>query len=311
MFAMIEKKSVKQLELLKELLKGRVVCLENYATANDISLRTIQRYMKEIREIFVENIEKKGNSYQFISSNILDNLSFTTDELEYLIDILYLVDSSLLKKLDIDSLLSIKNFEKKYSNYYLLKSNNFEMKISKKILNDIKNAIKGRRYVDIKYKSDKEYDLKRLKPIKIIISEGNFYLATVSSDISVNNGFKLLRIKFIENVKILSQTYNRDVQINMFLENFQSLFTNYEKEKYEVIIEVDKSVKRFFENKKFLSSQKIIKNTDDGMTISFSITNDMEILPLVKKWIPNLKIISPEKTRQRLKKELSIYLDTF
>ena len=72
-------------------------------------------------------------------------------------------------------------------------------------------------------------------------------------------------------------------------------------------IEVDKSIKRFFKQKKFLSSQTILKE-DDNLFLSYKITNDMEILPLVRKWLPNIKIISPKSTKDKFKNELQSYL---
>ncbi len=306
---MLEKKSITQLNLLKELLKGESVCLSVYATSNDLSIRTLQRYMKEIKEVFGDNIKKDRDSYQFISKNILE---FDIEELESLIDILYIIDSSLLKKLNLNPLKTIEDFDKKQSEYFFIKSSSFETNISQNIINKIKEAIKKRRYINIKYKSDKEYELRQIKPIKIVISKGNFYLAVVSSDLSINNGFKFLRVKFIHDIEILSKTYNRDIDADMFIKKFQTLFSNYREKDYEVIIEVDKSVKRFFKNKNFLSSQKIISDNDDeNMLISFSITNDMEIFPLVKKWIPHLKIVSPQSSKKNLENDLRIFLRHF
>ena len=34
----------------------------------------------------------------------------------------------------------------------------------------------------------------------------------------------------------------------------------------------------------------------------------MEILPLVRKWLPNIKIISPKSTKDKFKNELQSYL---
>lgn len=35
----------------------------------------------------------------------------------------------------------------------------------------------------------------------------------------------------------------------------------------------------------------------------------MEILPLVKKWLPNIKIISPKTLKDKFNEELKSYLD--
>jgi len=63
--------------------------------------------------------------------------------------------------------------------------------------------------------------------------------------------------------------------------------------------------------KKHLRSQETIKRGEDGLTLRFQITNDMEILPLIKRWIPHIKIISPNSLKEKLRKELNVYLDNW
>ena len=118
----------------------------------------------------------------------------------------------------------------------------------------------------------------------------------------------LLRLNFITQIELLKNSFHRDVNAEQFLKSFQTIFSNYKKESYEVVIEVDKNIKRFFKQKKFLSSQTILKE-DENLFLSYKITNDMEILPLVRKWLPNIKIISPKSTKDKFKNELQSYLE--
>ena len=72
------KKSILQLELLKELLDGEKVCLKNFAIKNSISLRTVQRYIEDIEEIFGSNLIKEDELYSFITTSLFEKniLSF-------------------------------------------------------------------------------------------------------------------------------------------------------------------------------------------------------------------------------------------
>ncbi|MDZ7817218.1 MAG: WYL domain-containing protein [Aliarcobacter sp.] len=97
------------------------------------------------------------------------------------------------------------------------------------------------------------------------------------------------------------------MEAEIFLKKFQTIFSNYKIETYEVVLEVDVSIKRFFKQKKFLSSQTILKE-DDNLFVSYKITNDMEIFPLVRKWLPNIKIISPQPTKEKFINELMLYI---
>ena len=303
------KKSTLQLYLLKQLLEGNKICLKDFSLIHEVSIRTIQRYIEDIIEIFGENLLKEGDSYSFISTHFLEKnmLSFDKKELEIFVDLFSLIDFEFVNRFDENTSNFLKKLQKNYSCSYQIKQNAFENIFSKKtLISDIKMAIKNKRYVNIKYFSDKEFIFEEAKLLKIIYSDGNFYIATLTND-EINNGFKFLRLNFITQIEPLKNTFHRDITAEQFLKDFQTIFSNYKKQSYEVVIEVDKSIKRFFKQKKFLSSQTIIKE-EENLFLSYKVTNDMEILPLVKKWLPLIKIVSPDRTKDRFKNEIQIYL---
>ncbi len=307
---MKDTKSIQLLTLLKELLGGKQVCLKNYAIAYEISLRTAQRQIKDLIEIFEENIIKNGDCYSFVSSNTIEKniLSYDKEDLSRVVDLFSLVDFDFTKSFDEDTSKILAKLQKNYAICYSIKQHPFESFFNNKYLKDIKRAIKNHQYADIIYNNGEKFVFKECKLLKIIFSEGNFYVATLSDDESINNGFKFLRLSFIESVLLQSKTFHKDIKAEFFLKDFQTIFSNYDVKPYEVIVEVDGSVERFFKQKKFLASQKIIQN-DDKLLLSFQVTNDMEILPLIKKWLPNLKIISPETTKTKLQNQLKTYLN--
>jgi predicted DNA-binding transcriptional regulator YafY len=303
------KKSTLQLYLLKQLLEGNKICLKDFSLIHEVSIRTIQRYIEDIIEIFAENLLKEGDSYSFVSTHFLEKniLSFDKKELEIFVDLFSLIDFEFVNKFDENTSSFLKKLQKNYSCSYQIKQNAFENIFSKKaLISDIKLAIKNKRYVNIKYFSDKEFIFEEVKLLKIIYSDGNFYLAALTNE-EINNGFKFLRLNFITQIEPLKNTFHRDITAEQFLKDFQTIFSNYKKQSYEVVIEVDKSIKRFFKQKKFLSSQTIIKE-EENLFLSYKVTNDMEILPLVKKWLPLIKIVSPQITKDRFKKEIQMYL---
>ncbi len=304
------KKSILQLELLKELLDGEKVCLKNFAIKNSISLRTVQRYIEDIEEIFGSNLIKEDELYSFITTSLFEKniLSFDKQELEIFVDLYSLLDFDFSSKLDLNSQKFIKKLEKNYSSTYLIKQNPFENFLQKKeLLFQIKDAIKNRRYTKIEYTSDKKYIFDQAKILKIVFAKGNFYIAALTPD-EINSGFKFLRLSFVDKIDLYATTFKKEYEAEDFLKKFQmALFSNYKKEPFEVVLKIDESVKRFFINKKFLSSQTILENKDD-LIVSFKVTNNMEILPLVKKWLPNIKIVSPKEIKEQFEKEIREYL---
>ncbi|OCL90764.1 WYL domain-containing protein [Arcobacter porcinus] len=304
------KKSILQLELLKELLEGKKISLKVFSSKYDLSIRTAQRYIEDIIEVFEENIIKDSEYYSFISNSIFETniLNFNKKELENFVDLYSLLDFDFSKNLDEKDKTILQKMEKKYSQVYMIKQNPFEQFTQKKdLLFDIKDAIKNRRYTKIEYTSDKKYIYEQAKILKIVYAEGNFYLAILTNE-ELNNGFKFLRLSFLDKIILYPNSFKKDYEAEDFLKNFQTLFSNYKKEPFEVVLKVDNKIKRFFINKKFLSSQKIVENKED-LILSFKVTNSMEILPLVKKWLPNIKIISPKNLKDQLENELREYLN--
>ena len=148
------KKSILQLELLKELLDGEKVCLKNFAIKNSISLRTVQRYIEDIEEIFGSNLIKEDELYSFITTSLFEKniLSFDKQELEIFVDLYSLLDFDFSSKLDLNSQKFIKKLEKNYSQIYMIKQNPFENFLQKKeLIFQIKNAIKNEKVRIIMY----------------------------------------------------------------------------------------------------------------------------------------------------------------
>jgi len=71
-----------------------------------------------------------------------------------------------------------------------------------------------------------------------------------------------------------------------------------------------KEIAHYFKKdmKKFLPSQKFIEENENGIIFELTYTQPKEILPFIKKWLPNLIILSPNELNEELKKDLEKYL---
>ena len=79
------------------------------------------------------------------------------------------------------------------------------------------------------------------------------------------------------------------------------------KEIKEARILASSRVSKYFKKgmKKFLSTQNFIKENEDG-SVEFSLkyTQPLEILPFIKRWLPDLVILSPKELQEEMKKDL-------
>jgi hypothetical protein len=64
-----------------------------------------------------------------------------------------------------------------------------------------------------------------------------------------------------------------------------------------------------FKQRQLLPEQHIIKELDDGgLLISSKVVNALQILPLVRYWIPHVRIVKPAELQDELEEELKGYV---
>ena len=178
----------------------------------------------------------------------------------------------------------------------------------------IKKNIKARKYTKIKYiYSDIEYD--NLKPIKLVFIDNNWYVAYVDT----SNQLRFGRISFIERVDKGTKTghfqpSSIEKHKEFLTKNLQNSMTLYGVEPKTAKLKASPYIAKYFKKdmKRFLSTQKFIKEEEDGSVIfSVDYTQELEILPFVQKWMPDLVILEPQELRDAYKKKLQKALNTY
>jgi len=305
---MSDKKLFNILSIMKDLKNSKTICTNEYAKRFNVSVRTIQRYLEDISQFLQEEaIEIKRGCYKFLNfSKIEEHLLEPADreDFEKIAFFLNATDQKLLKYLGIDEKI-IKKILK--DDFLIIKSSPIEELMNFKLFKEVKRAIKYSQYIDVVYETTKKYEFKNLRAYKMVFAQGNWYLVTHNDD-ELNNGLKFLRLNFIKSINVKKTTFKKDKEILEFLKTFQSLMSEFGAKKQEVIVFVDKEVQRYFKVKKFLSSQTILKETNDGLIIRYYITGENEILFLAKEWLPHMKILSPASLQDKLQNLINEFL---
>lgn len=301
------------LELLaKKSYTTQGLSLEIFGEESSSKTRTIQNDLSLLRGFFPESIESNGGVHKLlkIPTSIKSIVNKEAKETKKLLEFLAIFHSNALKLFEIDEPRLIKDLKKEITPLYHIQENPFEQ-IETPFLDDIKRAIRQHRYVYIEYEGKKETQYYKINQIyKIIYAENNWYIAVYSYSDKGYKDYRLLRINFIKNFKVLSKQFKKDIRVEKFTNRLQSLFPNYKQEPYSVILKVNPKAMKHFLVKKHLLSQEIIEKGEDGLLLRFKITNNMEILPLIKKWIPLIKVVSaPQHLKDELKKDLLEYLE--
>ncbi len=72
---------------------------------------------------------------------------------------------------------------------------------------------------------------------------------------------------------------------------------------------IQKEVSRFFIRKPLSNTQRVIKQYDDNsMEIEVIITDMMEIIPTIQKYMPYIQVIEPLELKNEVIKNINKYL---
>jgi len=142
-----------------------------------------------------------------------------------------------------------------------------------------------------------------LKPLKITNYEGFWYLIAMREDI-----LKKYYLKNISNITITDTNFAADAKIEELLDNSLSIWFQKDNKPFEVKLYATKWVAKYFRRRP-LPTQKIDSiGEDNTMEFTITITHEMEILPIIKYWIPHLYVLEPKWLREMLHEDLEEYI---
>ena len=170
-----------------------------------------------------------------------------------------------------------------------------------KLLAMLSEAIEKNQQIGFLYNAEPRV----VEPYRLIHHHGSWYLAAVRKG-------KLLTYRVSRITRSYQQhelsTFKPNPDILKQLEDEDSIW--FGQEKSEVILKVHADVVLHFMQRQLLPEQELVKTLEDGgILISSKISHAMQLLPLVRYWIPHVEIISPEHLQDELETGLKGYLE--
>jgi len=310
------------LDLLKRFNQNKKVSineLKNDYLWDGKSEKTIRRDLDVIKEMFPESFEliRGGESgcYKAITKEAFDNF-MKPSTLSLMVQTFSIAQhSDLFNNLDMDGddKRIIESKIKDLKKVYEFKSKPFENKSSDaKIFKKLENAINYKKEILIDYEVPNTIIQINVKPYKIVFMNENFYLAC--EVINENYSFSVYRISKIQDVSNANRTFHHNPDIVSFIKAMQTPLAtyrpNFKEHLVEVIVEVDSKKAVHFKAKKYLTSQTILEEKENGnLLVKFTVTQDIELKDLVKRWLPYVKIISPLSLKEKIAQDIAHYLE--
>jgi len=161
-------------------------------------------------------------------------------------------------------------------------------------------AIYKRQQVKLQY-SDQ---LRIIQPYRLIHHHGIWYLAAVSE-----NKLRTYRLSQLQQLELVfeAEGFEHDPEVLKMLADEDSIW--FGQQKQQVLIRVQSEVTVFFKERRLFPEQQIEQEAETGeLVISCQIRHEMQLLPLVRYWLPYVKIIEPIHFQQKLEQDLQGYL---
>ena len=175
-----------------------------------------------------------------------------------------------------------------------------------KEVQQLERAIKKREQITCRYDFESFCKTLDLKPLKIACYQGFWYLIALDAR---NDLLKKYYLKNISDIRPVPETFQTDEKLDTLLENAISIWFEKEKDPIEVKLYIAPEVAKYFQRKPLSKAQKILSAASDGsLEIALPITHEMEIIPIVKYWMPHLRVIEPAWIRERIETDLQTYL---
>ena len=193
-------------------------------------------------------------------------------------------------------------FEDLQSNIFYQKSSVEKIDDFKTEIIQIKNAIESKNIIKCFYK-DK---YKIIYPLKILNLEGYWYLLVYEKK---DDKIKTFHLNSIKEIEALFTVYDYNENKIRSFDNGITAYHKLNAEPITVQLYCESNVSIYFIRKPLSSNQRTLtKYENGGIDIELEITDFLEIIPTIQRYIPYVKVIKPKELSQKINQNLQKYI---
>jgi len=286
------------IEILKHLNEGKKLCVTQLSQVYEVSDRTIRRDFELIRELFGDFMSKEGECYKAYKKVLLEEVLCATD-LMTLANIVNIFGITSKESVISDKTQALVD---KSMSVYDFKSRPFENMKNRDAIKKLEHSIKFNKEIKIVYKIENFLGRRNFQPYKILFLNENFYL--VGENVSKSK-FEFLRISLIEEVIVTKKSFFLHKDMTDFIKRIQTPWAVFGRDETTVRLRVDRSIRRYFILKKYLPSQEIVANFENGdIEVQYKVSSLKELEELIIKWLPKIIVMYPRPLKKLVRKSL-------
>ncbi|NML16900.1 helix-turn-helix transcriptional regulator [Azohydromonas caseinilytica] len=139
-----------------------------------------------------------------------------------------------------------------------------------------------------------------IEPYRLLRHKGAWYLAARD-----HGQFKTFSLARMQGLRVSAQGFSPDPGTERVLADDEVLWQARER----VVLRISAEAAPHFRRRKLIASQKIEQVLEDGsLVVSVQAAHASQVLPIVRYWMPHLRILSPQAWQVELEDGLSRYL---
>lgn len=282
-------------QMLVKLNQGEKLSPHDLADEFGVNIRTVQR---DLNVRFAYLPLQKVEGHYLLDSLYLGKLSI--QDIERFASLAGV--QKLFPSLSNDFLREI--FDSSTQSALLVKGYNYENLAGKEpLFHELEQSILNKQTINFGYhKNEVTKQYKSVEPYKLVNNKGIWYLVCRDS-----GKFKTFSFSKIKSLIRLDVCFEYDPSVDALLSEDDSVWIGEETKK--VVLKASKAVADYFKRRKLIANQVIEKELEDGsLIISTKVADHNQIIPIIRYWIPHLRIISPDQLQEELEQSLRDYL---
>lgn len=163
----------------------------------------------------------------------------------------------------------------------------------------LQQAITGQQCCAFVYKGK----ARRVEPYRLVNVKNLWYLAAMEQECL--KGFLLSNIQWLT---VSEDTFSPQAHIHQCIDEEDDAW--FSLHKFPVRLHVSTVVAKYFLRRNILPRQIIETHNEDGsLEVTSYVANEQQILPIIRYWLPHLRVISPKFLHDKLENQLKEALD--
>ncbi|MEE1920683.1 WYL domain-containing protein [Pseudomonas sp. 148P] len=144
---------------------------------------------------------------------------------------------------------------------------------------------------------------RQVEPYRLVHNKGIWYLAATE-----DGQLKSFSLGRIEDLRVLDDTFEPDPDTRRQIDGDDDIW--FGQDQLTVTVQVAASNAYYFLRRNVLPHQQLIEQQADGeLRLRCQVNHPNQLLPIIRYWLPHVRILEPAWLQQQLRDELTDYLN--